>query len=105
MHCLADPVPRLACSLVSFQKILTLMISKGSCQHNMIEIYLLSDNETISRDNSRLAYNSNENTLSMVNASRTLNWSDNGRLVRCVAEHMALDEPKEVVKQLQVYCK
>ncbi|XP_011309476.1 fasciclin-3 isoform X2 [Fopius arisanus] len=66
-------------------------------------VSLFLDNETLPRDNSRFAYNTNEDSMATVNASRILDWSDNGKYIRCVAEHIALDTPMEAHKQLQVY--
>ncbi|XP_015108830.1 fasciclin-3 isoform X2 [Diachasma alloeum] len=65
-------------------------------------VSLFLDNETLSRDNSRFGYNTNEDSMSVVNATRILDWSDNGKYVRCVADHIALDKPMEVHRQLQV---
>ncbi|XP_063987998.1 fasciclin-3 isoform X3 [Diachasmimorpha longicaudata] len=65
-------------------------------------VSLFLNNETLSRHNSRSGYNTNEDSMSVVNASRILDWSDNGKWVRCVAEHIALDVPMEVQRQLQV---
>ncbi|XP_011877623.1 PREDICTED: fasciclin-3 isoform X2 [Vollenhovia emeryi] len=44
----------------------------------------------------------NDNALAMQNASRSLDWLDNGKILRCIANHIALDRPKETSKQLVV---
>ncbi|XP_076642737.1 fasciclin 3 isoform X2 [Halictus rubicundus] len=55
--------------------------------------------------NEPLIYDSNVNdhSLAMQNASRSVDWTDNGKVLRCVASHIALDKPKETTMQLQVY--
>ncbi|XP_025267381.1 fasciclin-3 isoform X2 [Camponotus floridanus] len=66
-------------------------------------ISLFLDDEPIGND--RLIYetNINENSLAMQNASRSLDWTDNGKTLRCVASHIALDRPKETTMQLEIY--
>lgn len=38
------------------------------------------------------------------NVTRDLQWSDNGKTIRCVANHIALDKPLETTTTLDVYC-
>ncbi|KAM0733682.1 Fasciclin-3 [Formica fusca] len=68
-------------------------------------ISLFLDDELIGNDDRTIVYDTNidENSLAMQNVSRTLDWSDNGRTVRCVASHIALDKPKETTLQLEVF--
>ncbi|XP_018301715.1 fasciclin-3 isoform X2 [Mycetomoellerius zeteki] len=49
------------------------------------------------------SYDTNTNTVAMQNASRSLDWTDNGRTIRCIANHIALDRPIEQTKPLEVY--
>ncbi|KAG7212786.1 hypothetical protein KM043_013047 [Ampulex compressa] len=65
-----------------------------------VSLYL--DDEPIG--NERLTYDSHvdDNSLAVQNASRSLDWTDNGRILRCVASHIALDKPMETTMQLQV---
>lgn len=43
--------------------------------------------------------------MGMLNVTRILDWSDNGKMLRCIANHIALDKPLENTKLLNVYCK
>ncbi|XP_032672787.1 fasciclin-3 isoform X2 [Odontomachus brunneus] len=61
-----------------------------------ISIYL--DNELL--DN-KYVYDSVEDN-DMKNVTRDLQWSDNGKTLRCVANHIALDKPLETTKTLNV---
>ncbi|XP_011167086.1 fasciclin-3 isoform X2 [Solenopsis invicta] len=68
-------------------------------------VSLFLDEEPIGDD--RNAYNPYnpyvEDNLSVQNASRSLDWTDNGKTLRCIASHIALDRPKESTMQLEVY--
>ena len=68
---------------------------------------LCLDDEPIGNEERPTIYDSNvdDNSLAVQNASRILDWTDNGKVLRCVASHIALDRPKETTMQLQVYCK
>ncbi|CAL1682386.1 unnamed protein product [Lasius platythorax] len=69
-------------------------------------ISLFLDDEPIGNDDSRtVVYETNldDNSLAMQNASRSLDWTDNGKTLRCVANHIALDRPKETTMQLEIY--
>jgi len=61
------------------------------------------DEEPIGEE--RISYDMNMNAIAMQNASRSLDWTDNGRTIRCIANHIALDRPIEQTKPLEVYCK
>ena len=39
------------------------------------------------------------------NTTRTIEVSDNGKLLRCVASHIALDRPLEETQKIIVHCK
>lgn len=68
-------------------------------------ISLFLDNEPIGNDDRTIIYETNidDNSLAMQNASRSLDWTDNGKTLRCLAEHIALDKPKETTMQLEIY--
>ncbi|KAL6433305.1 hypothetical protein ACFW04_006471 [Cataglyphis niger] len=68
-------------------------------------ISLFLDDEPIGNDDRTIVYDSNidENSLAMQNVSRSLDWTDNGKTLRCVASHIALDKPKETTLQLEVF--
>ncbi|XP_070154114.1 fasciclin-3 isoform X1 [Polyergus mexicanus] len=68
-------------------------------------ISLFLDDEPIGNDDRTIVYDTNidENSLAMQNVSRSLDWSDNGKTLRCVASHIALDKPKETTLQLEVF--
>lgn len=64
------------------------------------------DDEPIGEDrNNFYDTNIDDNSLAMQNASRSLDWTDNGKTLRCIANHIALDRPKESTMQLDVVCK
>ncbi|XP_076248903.1 fasciclin 3 isoform X2 [Calliopsis andreniformis] len=67
-------------------------------------VSLFLDDEPIGEERSTI-YDSNidDNSLAVQNASRSLDWTDNGKMLRCVASHIALDKPRETTMQLQVY--
>ncbi|XP_028049189.2 fasciclin-3 isoform X6 [Monomorium pharaonis] len=66
-------------------------------------VSLFLDEEPIG-DDRNIFYDPNmEDNLSMQNASRSLDWTDNGKTLRCIANHIALDRPKETTVQLEVY--
>lgn len=46
-----------------------------------------------------------DNSVAIQNASRSLDWKDNGKTLRCVANHIALDKPLESTLELNVECK
>ncbi|XP_018345567.1 PREDICTED: fasciclin-3 isoform X3 [Trachymyrmex septentrionalis] len=62
---------------------------------------LFLDEEPIGEE--RISYDMNMNAVAMQNASRSLDWTDNGRMIRCIANHIALDRPIEQTKPLEVY--
>ncbi|XP_011063953.1 PREDICTED: fasciclin-3 isoform X2 [Acromyrmex echinatior] len=62
---------------------------------------LFLDEEPIGEE--RISYDMNMNAIAMQNASRSLDWTDNGRTIRCIANHIALDRPIEQTKPLEVY--
>ncbi|KAK9299220.1 hypothetical protein QLX08_007725 [Tetragonisca angustula] len=68
-------------------------------------VSLFLDDEPIGNEERPTIYDSNvdDNSLAVQNASRILDWTDNGKVLRCVASHIALDRPKETTMQLQVY--
>ncbi|KAI4486288.1 hypothetical protein M0802_012393, partial [Mischocyttarus mexicanus] len=70
-----------------------------------VSLYL--DDEYLNNDDRPFLYDDpsmNEaSSIAMKNTSRSLDWSDNGKTLRCVANHVALDKPKESKMQLQVY--
>ncbi|XP_029158920.1 fasciclin-3 isoform X6 [Nylanderia fulva] len=68
-------------------------------------ISLFLDDEPIGNDDRTVIYDTNldDNSLAMQNATRSLDWTDNGKTLRCVASHIALDRPKETTMQLEIY--
>ncbi|XP_072758776.1 fasciclin-3 isoform X2 [Anoplolepis gracilipes] len=67
-------------------------------------ISLFIDDEPIGTDDKTILYETiDDNSLAMQNASRSLDWTDNGKTLRCVASHIALDRPKETTMQLDIY--
>ncbi|XP_034182930.1 fasciclin 3 isoform X2 [Osmia lignaria lignaria] len=68
-------------------------------------VSLFLDDEPIGNEERPTIYDSNvdDNSLAVQNASRSLDWTDNGKILRCVASHIALDKPKATTMQLQVY--
>ncbi|KYN07818.1 Fasciclin-3 [Cyphomyrmex costatus] len=58
-------------------------------------------------DNERNVVETRVNTdlpvVAMKNATRNLDWTDNGKIIRCIAYHIALDRPIEQTKPLEVY--
>ncbi|CAK9817723.1 Fas3 [Anthophora quadrimaculata] len=68
-------------------------------------VSLFLDDEPIGNEERPTIYDSNvdDKSVAVQNASRSLNWDDNGKVLRCVANHIALDRPKETSMQLQVY--
>ncbi|XP_076382514.1 fasciclin 3 isoform X4 [Megalopta genalis] len=69
------------------------------------DVHLFLDDEPIGNEERPMIYDSevHDNSLAVQNASRSLDWTDNGRVLRCAASHVALDKPKETTMQLQVY--
>ncbi|XP_057319430.1 fasciclin-3 isoform X2 [Microplitis mediator] len=68
-----------------------------------VSLYL--DDQPLGRDFEPTVYNTNVNdeSLSVQNVSYALKWSDNGKMIRCVANHIALDRPQETKRQLEVH--
>ncbi|CAK9831433.1 Fas3 [Anthophora retusa] len=68
-------------------------------------VSLFLDDEPIGNEERPTIYDSNvdDKSVAVQNASRSLDWTDNGKVLRCVANHIALDRPKEATMQLQVY--
>ena len=46
-----------------------------------------------------------DNHQAMLNVSRELDWTDNGKTLLCRAEHVSLDRPKEDSTEIEVRCK
>ncbi|XP_024936696.1 fasciclin-3 isoform X3 [Cephus cinctus] len=67
-----------------------------------VSLYL--DDELISHGERPTIYDSNvdDNSLAVQNISRTIHWTDNGKFLRCLASHVALNEPMETKLQLEV---
>ncbi|XP_043499453.1 fasciclin-3 isoform X2 [Polistes fuscatus] len=69
-----------------------------------ISLYL--DDELLGNDERPSTYDdlkTNEASVAIQNASRSLDWTDNSKTLRCVTSHIALDQPKERKMQLHVY--
>nr|XP_050862049.1 fasciclin-3 isoform X10 [Vespula vulgaris] len=69
-----------------------------------VSLYL--DDEPLGNDERPIIYEDpsmNEVSMAVQNASRSLDWTDNSKTLRCIANHIALDKPKESKMQLQVY--
>ncbi|XP_053971318.1 fasciclin-3 isoform X2 [Hylaeus volcanicus] len=68
-------------------------------------VSLFLDDEPIGNEERPTIYDSNVDDISLAvqNATRSLDWTDNGKVLRCVASHIALDRPKETTMQLQVF--
>lgn len=64
-----------------------------------------SDDEPLSYE-SRPTYDyaASNSSVAVLNVSHAVDWTDNGKMVRCLAHHIALDGPKETKQDLQVYC-
>ncbi|KAK0094619.1 hypothetical protein PV326_010455 [Microctonus aethiopoides] len=62
-------------------------------------------NQPLSREYGVTNYdpNSGNNSLAVQKVSYSLKWTDNGKTLRCVVNHIALDHPKEITRQLEVY--
>jgi len=59
------------------------------------------DDELISEE--RYSYFDNSSVIQKV--SRGVDWTDNGKVIRCIANHIALDRPKESTVRIEVHCK
>lgn len=46
-----------------------------------------------------------DNAPGYVNVSRSLDWTDHDKVLKCVTEHIALDQPKWTSIKLEVFCK
>ncbi|XP_071565622.1 fasciclin-3 isoform X5 [Temnothorax nylanderi] len=67
-------------------------------------VSLFLDDEPIGEErNTFYDTNIDDNSLAVQNASRSLEWTDNGKTLKCVANHIALDKPKVSTMQLQVF--
>ncbi|XP_074097505.1 fasciclin 3 isoform X5 [Cotesia typhae] len=68
-------------------------------------ISLFLDDQPLEREFGSNVYdsNGNENSLSVKNISYTIKSSDNGKMVRCISHHLALDRPQESTRQLVVH--
>ncbi|KAK1119670.1 hypothetical protein K0M31_013089 [Melipona bicolor] len=86
-----------------FKCTLTTTDSRAEAQASMTII--VANDEPIGNEERPTIYDSNvdDNSLAVQNASRILDWTDNGKVLRCVASHIALDRPKETTMQLQVH--
>ncbi|XP_048514962.1 fasciclin-3 isoform X1 [Athalia rosae] len=67
-----------------------------------VSLYL--DDEPIGNEEKPTVYDSNvdDNSLAVQNVSRVLDWFDNGKTLRCLASHIALDRPLRTTMQLEV---
>ncbi|KAK0167050.1 hypothetical protein PV327_004497 [Microctonus hyperodae] len=68
-----------------------------------VSLYL--DNQPLSREYGVTNYDPSggNNSLAVQKVSYSLKWTDNGKTLRCVVDHIALDHPKEITRQLEVY--
>ncbi|XP_043260507.1 fasciclin-3 isoform X1 [Colletes gigas] len=68
-------------------------------------VSLFLDDEPIGNEERPTIYDTSMDDISLAvqNATRSLDWTDNGKVLRCVASHIALDKPKETTMQLIVY--
>ncbi|XP_077266067.1 fasciclin 3 isoform X1 [Temnothorax americanus] len=66
-------------------------------------VSLFLDDEPIGEDRNTYDTNIDDDSLAVQNASRSLEWTDNGKTLRCVANHIALEKPKEMAVQLEVF--
>ncbi|XP_018358859.1 PREDICTED: fasciclin-3 isoform X3 [Trachymyrmex cornetzi] len=62
---------------------------------------LFLDEEPIGEE--RISYDMNRNAIAMQNASRSLDWTDNNKVIRCIANHIALREPIIQNKTLEIF--
>lgn len=85
------------------QKLEISCIASGGRPPANVSLYL--DDELLGNDERPTIYDSNVNDMSLAiqNASRSLDWTDNGKTLRCVANHIALETPKMTTMKLQVY--
>ncbi|XP_011700760.1 PREDICTED: fasciclin-3 [Wasmannia auropunctata] len=65
-------------------------------------VSLFLDDEPISEERYTF-YGTNMDDSSMQNASRSLDWTDNGKMLKCIANHIALEKPIEKVVRIEVY--
>ncbi|CAD6230577.1 GSCOCG00006829001-RA-CDS [Cotesia congregata] len=72
---------------------------------NLSILYYILYDQPLEREFGSNVYdsNGNENTLAAKNVSYTIKSSDNGKMVRCIAHHLALDRPQESTRQLEVH--
>ncbi|XP_043272856.1 fasciclin-3 isoform X2 [Venturia canescens] len=47
-------------------------------------------------------YAASNSSIAVLNVSHSVDWTDHGKMVRCIAHHIALDRPKETKQELQV---
>ncbi|XP_011496129.1 PREDICTED: fasciclin-3 [Ceratosolen solmsi marchali] len=67
-----------------------------------VSLYL--DNEPIGFDERPIIYGRPiEETQAILNTSRSVTPSDNGKTLRCVADHIALQQPLETTRQIEVH--
>ena len=64
-----------------------------------------SDDEKLTSEDRAYYFEAAANDRTVQNVSRSLEWTDHGKEVKCVATHIALDRPKETKVQLDVHCK
>lgn len=69
-------------------------------------MYSDADDEPIASDDGLNIYNPNlnENSRAVRNFSRILESTDDGKTIRCMATHIALDRPLTKTQQLDVQC-
>ncbi|XP_034935327.1 fasciclin-3 isoform X2 [Chelonus insularis] len=68
-----------------------------------VSLYL--DDELLASPHDMNIINTNVNDESRAeqNVSYALKWNDNGKMLRCVSEHIAMSQPQEAKKPLEVY--
>ncbi|XP_046419857.1 fasciclin-3 isoform X2 [Neodiprion fabricii] len=58
--------------------------------------------EQIGLEERPIVYNYNNDSYVIQNATRVLSWTDNGKVLRCDATHLALDRPLSAKQQISV---
>ncbi|XP_046476212.1 fasciclin-3 isoform X11 [Neodiprion pinetum] len=58
--------------------------------------------EQIGLEEKPIVYNYNNDSYVIQNATRVLSWTDNGKVLRCDATHLALDRPLSAKQQISV---
>ncbi|XP_046741539.1 fasciclin-3 isoform X7 [Diprion similis] len=87
----------------NFEKGETLKVGcsvKGGRPAANVSIFL--GDEQIGLEERPVIRDSNNDTLVIQNATRVLSWTDNGKVLRCDATHLALDRPLSATRQISV---